>query len=104
MVTADHSHVFTMAGYPLRGNPIFGYAGSDTFGVKYSTLGYQNGPGARTEKGATLRELSEPNHQWESLNDLKSETHGGEDVGEHTFFYKKLCEARVDTFGYFRTS
>ena len=24
IATADHSHVFTIGGYPMRGNPIFG--------------------------------------------------------------------------------
>lgn len=66
VVTADHSHVFTIAGYPVRGNPILGLvtepgfnivsggASPNTFkttlvtdrlGLPYSTLGYQNGPG-----------------------------------------------------------
>ena len=51
VVTADHSHVFTIAGYPERGNPILGKVASggsvrtDSLGLPYTTLGYQNGPG-----------------------------------------------------------
>ncbi|MEO8037182.1 MAG: alkaline phosphatase [Betaproteobacteria bacterium] len=55
IVTADHSHVFTMAGYPKRGNPILGKVVSpgheardyarDLAGRPYTTLGYANGPG-----------------------------------------------------------
>ncbi len=55
IVTADHSHTFTIAGYPRRGNPILGkvveanrptkeYA-LDALGEPYTTLGYVNGPG-----------------------------------------------------------
>jgi alkaline phosphatase len=58
IVTADHSHVFTMAGYPTRGNPILGkVVGNDSSGnpessatlaedgLPYTTLGYTNGRG-----------------------------------------------------------
>lgn len=58
MVTADHAHVMTFAGYPTRGNPILGKVmGSsgeggepgklarDATGLPYTTLGYANGPG-----------------------------------------------------------
>jgi alkaline phosphatase len=57
VVTADHSHVFTMAGYPTRGNPILGLVrgndargapgdySRDLLGERYPTLGYGNGPG-----------------------------------------------------------
>lgn len=57
VVTADHSHVFTMAGYPTRGNPILGLVrgndargepggySRDLLGERYPTLGYSNGPG-----------------------------------------------------------
>jgi alkaline phosphatase len=57
LVTADHSHTLTFAGYPLRGNPILGKVrGSsgeedggnlvtDATGLPYTTLGYANGPG-----------------------------------------------------------
>ena len=57
IVTADHSHVMTIAGYPKRGNPIFGkvtYPGEphedknerpDKTGKPYTTLSYANGPG-----------------------------------------------------------
>ena len=46
IVTADHSHVFTIAGYPERNNPILGIAGTADDGKPYTTLGYMNGPGA----------------------------------------------------------
>lgn len=52
VVTADHGHVFTMAGYPARGNDILGLVAdangtvaTDLMGKPYTTLGYQNGPG-----------------------------------------------------------
>lgn len=52
VVTADHSHVFTMAGYPARGNSIVGLVADargelarDALGKPYTTLGYANGPG-----------------------------------------------------------
>jgi alkaline phosphatase len=53
IVTADHSHVFTIAGYPKRGNPILGKVVSpgqtnydlDLLGKPYTTLSYANGPG-----------------------------------------------------------
>lgn len=53
IVTADHSHVFTIGGYPQRGNPILGLTqgvGSaapdlDMLGLPYTTLNYANGAG-----------------------------------------------------------
>lgn len=58
VVTADHSHTLTFAGYPARGNPILGLvrgsageAGADgalaldALGLPYTTLSYANGPG-----------------------------------------------------------
>ncbi len=58
LVTSDHSHTMTMAGYPGRGNPILGKVrgptleagvtrefSRDSTGLPYTTLGYANGPG-----------------------------------------------------------
>ncbi|WP_308910089.1 alkaline phosphatase [Pseudokordiimonas caeni] len=88
LVTADHSHVFTMAGYPSRGNPIFGLAqfhgepDLDEEGRPYTTLGYQNGPGAVNGDRPVLtqEQVLDPNFRQQSLVHTRSETHGGEDV------------------------
>lgn len=58
VVTADHSHPFTISGYPTRGNDILGKVvendaqgaaqeapARDQLGLPYTTLGYRNGPG-----------------------------------------------------------
>ena len=106
LVTADHSHVFTMAGYPRRGNPILGKVvgvGSDAptldaEGRPYTTLGYANGPGFAhygAELNAERRYRAPPapgrrnltgidtraaGYHQEALVPLNAETHGGEDV------------------------
>ncbi|MEZ4333929.1 MAG: alkaline phosphatase [Myxococcota bacterium] len=58
VVTADHGHTLTLAGYPKRGNPILGRVvsldwsaedrvrvGLDAMNLPYTTLSYANGPG-----------------------------------------------------------
>jgi alkaline phosphatase len=46
VVTADHGHVFTISGYPHRGNDIFGLTASNAQdGMRIFTLSYANGPG-----------------------------------------------------------
>ena len=95
MVTADHSHVFTIAGYPRRGNDILGLVvppaggGGDDAGPMlaadgqpYTTLGYANGPGAVKHDAGAGRPTPETGvmaHQ-QALVPLGSETHAGEDV------------------------
>ncbi|MFV0643783.1 MAG: alkaline phosphatase [Sphingomonadaceae bacterium] len=100
LVTADHSHVFTIAGYPTRGNSILGLSiGNDehgdpkttptlaTDGKPYTTLGYQNGPGAfngerpvpETGPKAMQQALVPTGSVFDAKVSL-SETHGGEDV------------------------
>lgn len=90
LVTADHSHVFTMAGYPVRGNPILGLVNADEDGAPatkdgkaYTTLGYMNGPGAVPASGRgdpADEDTTAKNYLQQSLVPLGSETHGGEDV------------------------
>lgn len=100
LVTADHSHVFTMAGYPPRGNDILGYIkpieggetrtalsadgeSLDDRGRPMTTLGYQNGPFAVSIGKQQLSRLlrpTDPNFLADKLHGTGSETHGGEDV------------------------
>ncbi|MFD2239095.1 alkaline phosphatase [Aureimonas populi] len=83
VLTADHSHVFNMAGYPARGNDILGVAGTADDGKPYTTLGYQNGPGARLDEpraDLTGVDTSDPDFLQQALVPLESETHAGDDV------------------------
>lgn len=45
VVTSDHAHTMSLAGYAERGNDIFGMAGVGTDDIPYTTLSYANGPG-----------------------------------------------------------
>ena len=91
IVTADHSHVMTIAGYPQRNNPVLGLVrepgGRLAMGRDrrpYTTLGYINGPGA-IPADAPRPDLSNvdttaPDFLQQALVPLGSETHAGEDV------------------------
>ncbi len=110
IVTADHSHVFTIAGYPTRGNPILGkVVGNDSRGepkgeferaadgMPYTTLGYANGRGyALLDRGGDTRyrepiaagrvadlsaiDTADEGFHQEALVPRGSETHAAEDV------------------------
>ena len=97
IVTADHSHTFTIAGYPHRGNPILGLVkpvpnqdgnptrlALDKNGLPWTTLGYANGPGYRgpgPRPDLSSVDTTALNFLQEAAVPLDSETHGGEDVG-----------------------
>lgn len=109
LVTADHGHVFTIAGYPKRGNPILGKvvnvgatepATADD-GLPYTTLGYTNGMGfqdlgsetdadevynqtnAAGRHDLTNVDTESAGFHQEALVPLSSETHSGEDISLH---------------------
>ena len=90
IVTADHSHVFTMAGYPTRGNPILGKVitnddsgnpkpapEADGLGLTYSTLSYANGPGYT---GASKDQPEGPKQYPHAGKDFKPATKGRPDL------------------------
>jgi len=105
VVTADHSHVLTLAGYTKLGSPILGLCyqldkkGNPTDelciaadGKPYTTIGYANGSssvlkkdenGNYTSNGRptlTQEQVLDPDYVQEALIPRSSETHGGEDV------------------------
>lgn len=102
LVTADHSHVFTLGGYATRGNPILGLVVKNddrglprkspdiaADGQPYTTLAYANGPGAVREMPRpapdtgidAIAQSLVPVFTTEADGTVEySETHGGEDV------------------------
>ena len=96
-MTADHSHVFTIGGYPKRGNPVFGLvrkvgneAAVDTENKTYTTLGYMNGPGGLNGSRPDLRNVdtADKGYLQQATVLLKSETHSSEDVGKNVDYLK----------------
>lgn len=97
IVTADHSHSFTINGYPNRGNSILGFGNKPSSKV-YETLSYANGPGFYYHR---RNDSNNVNETWRKVEDdptrdepfyrhfagkyLKDESHGGEDVGIYAF-------------------
>jgi len=89
VVSADHSHLLTIAGTPPRGGSIFGFTGEgDTGdGLPATTLAYINGPGYRGQTGSPC---SRPDLALDPVDDIDykqiasypkaSSTHAGEDV------------------------
>jgi alkaline phosphatase len=104
VVTADHSHTLTIAGYPKRGNPILGKVVSPgkttpdnaADGNPYTTISFANGVGyyenqpgdavyAKTPRSGRIEDMSavnteDPDFHQEVTVPLSSETHAGEDV------------------------
>ncbi|XP_035211636.1 alkaline phosphatase, tissue-nonspecific isozyme-like [Stegodyphus dumicola] len=85
VVTADHSHTFTVGGdYPMRGNNILGIGGvSDVDNKTFTTLGYHNGPGYKPDarsRNLTEEEAIKKDFQQDSAFPMQYETHGAEDV------------------------
>jgi len=109
LVTADHSHVFTISGYPKRGNPILGKVvnvgqqtpATDEDDLPYTTLGYHNGRGfldlgEETDAGVsyisnpvpgrqdlTAVDTTRPGFHQEVLVPLEATAPAGEDVTLH---------------------
>ncbi|KAH8397662.1 hypothetical protein KR215_004182, partial [Drosophila sulfurigaster] len=92
VVTSDHSHTMSVAGYSSRKNDIFGIndgqlAADD---LPYATLSYANGPGYNSNylkeggviKRKNLRSINMKNKDFKfpTAVPLESETHGGDDV------------------------
>ncbi|CAC5370935.1 E3.1.3.1 [Mytilus coruscus] len=89
IVTADHSHVFSMGGYNYRGNDILGLANPTDYeppldGMPYTTLSYGNGPGVNFTSGKrpnlTNVDTTAFDYIPQAAVPVEYETHGGEDV------------------------
>lgn len=118
IVTADHGHTLSFAGYPKKGSDILGLATAtleagdfeDGYsragdGKTYTTLGYANGPGTVLAGQKKVGERHEPtaaevkdlNYRQQATVPSGSETHGGQDVaiyakGPHAYLIGGLVE------------
>lgn len=117
MVTADHSHVMSIGGYPTRGNPILGHVvGNDDHGEPmakpklasdgqpYTTIGYVNGPfaiveGPRPEPETGIHAKAQALYRLDYVDEdgieYSSESHGGEDVVLYATGHGSDCVAGV---------
>ncbi|XP_023294227.2 membrane-bound alkaline phosphatase [Lucilia cuprina] len=89
VVTSDHSHTFSVAGYQDRGSDIFSLVKNADDQLPYEPLSYANGKGyyqhydVKNSKRVNPEQVlkGQPNDVFPATVPLDSETHGGEDVG-----------------------
>ncbi|XP_034110372.1 membrane-bound alkaline phosphatase-like [Drosophila albomicans] len=87
VVTSDHGHTLTIAGYPGRGTPILGlnHHDTDVNGVKYSVLNYAVGPNNYLDSEGNRIDLSDQiggnDFVFPSYITQAQGTHSGDDVG-----------------------
>jgi alkaline phosphatase len=89
VVTADHSHVFTIGAYSSRGSNILGFSTlendnvSDVDHLPINIIAYGNGPNFRSSRNATYFLTIDTNsttYLSPTALPMKSESHGAEDV------------------------
>ncbi|XP_040152044.1 alkaline phosphatase-like [Anopheles arabiensis] len=90
LVTADHSHTFTIGGYPVRGNDILSTGDFSRFDrMPFFTLAYANGPsyadhfyenGGRRNPDEMRDRFHDPDFTYPAAVPYEDETHGGDDV------------------------
>ncbi|XP_061189803.1 alkaline phosphatase, tissue-nonspecific isozyme-like [Saccostrea echinata] len=89
IVTADHSHAFSLAGYTKRGNDVLGLVDDEAVEIEppldkkpYTALVYGNGPGWNEDRqNLTGVATDANNYVQQSAVPLAYETHSAEDVG-----------------------
>ncbi|XP_031556598.1 alkaline phosphatase, tissue-nonspecific isozyme-like [Actinia tenebrosa] len=92
IVTADHGHTMSIAGYPDTGNPILGLVKqggvlklADNDKMPFTTLGYQNGPNANFGPRTNLTGVNTQDIDFKQQSLYNGadeyESHGGQDVG-----------------------
>lgn len=114
LVTADHAHTLSFAGYPARGNPVLGKVrgGSgedsdphqlarDATGLPYTTLSYANGPGY---VGASARQPEGPKRFEHNAEDVRAARNGrpdltNTDTEDPDYMQEALVPTRAETHG-----
>ncbi|KAM7345785.1 membrane-bound alkaline phosphatase-like [Cochliomyia hominivorax] len=87
VVTADHAHPLSIAGYPGRGNPILGINKNDvdSNGKRYATLNYAVGPNQYLDENGVSLDLEQIVGNIDSIHPSQIPNqignHAGDDVG-----------------------
>lgn len=109
LVTADHAHTMSFAGYPVRGNPILGKVrGSsgegegdgfavDALGLPYTTLSYANGPGYA---GATAQQPEGPKRHPHRVSDARPARNGRPDLTAVDTEHPDYLQESIAPLGY----
>jgi alkaline phosphatase len=115
VVTADHSHTLTFAGYPVRGNPILGKVGGlsgrdpsgrpalarDALGLPYTTLGYANGPGYSGASDRQPEGAKRYKHDFSAMAKIRAGRPdlGAVDTADPDFLQEATVPLRDETHG-----